>query len=331
MFEPRSIPATRPRESGAPRHTAVAPDEPRFGLSSVTRALRWLRDLQVCMDRARTFGLAAETAFWLFLSLIPLAAVAGLAAARISRHHWDRLNPLLTSLPPATRELVQSQLTQVARWNGGAVGITGTVGFVWLASSGVHALFDALELETGARRPWARQRAIAVATCLGLCIAVALLTLLSPGLDETLAWVGRRVPGLESLGVPRSWWTRPARLIASLAVGFGYVCALYWVGVPRAARRGAQILPGAAVAVGLQAASRVGYGYYLSYVGNGTAYTAGLSVVGLTLMALYLFALALLTGAIVNRRLAATRGQPGAGAGVDRRPAAAGSRPGSAH
>jgi membrane protein len=222
------------------------------------------------------------------------------------------LNPLLTSLPPATRELIHSELVQVSRWNGGTVGVTGIVGFVWLASSGVHALFEALERETGTSRPWPRKRALAVATCLGLCVVVALLTFLSPGLDETLAWVGRRVPGLESLGVPRSWWVRPVRIAASLAVGFGYVCALYWIGVPKAARRGVPILPGAAVAVAIQAASRIGYGYYLSYMGDGAAYTAGLSVVGLTLMALYLFAIALLTGAVVNRRIAAARCPPDA-------------------
>jgi membrane protein len=297
-----------------------------FRLSTVTRALRWLRDLYACMDRTRTFGLAAETAFWLFLSLIPLAAVAGLAAARISRDNWDRLNPLLTSLPPATRELVQSELVKVARWNGGAVGITGTVGFVWLASSGVHALLDALERESGASRPWPQKRAFAVATCLGLCVVVALLTVLSPGIDEALAWIGQRVPGLESLGGTRPWWEGPVRIVASLAVGFGYVCALYFIGVPKSARKGTPILPGAAVAVALQAVMRIGYGTYISYMGNGAAYTAGLSVVGLTLTALYLFVIALLTGAVVNRRIAAGRRSPEAGHQGAAEGAAAGAR-----
>jgi hypothetical protein len=107
LFEPSPVPS--PPRSGAPRRPIAAAPGRHRGLSAVTRALRWLHDLYLCMDRTRTFGLAAETAFWLFLSLIPLAAVAGLAAARISNDHWDRLNPLLTSLPPATRELITSE------------------------------------------------------------------------------------------------------------------------------------------------------------------------------------------------------------------------------
>src|SRR5262249_37836997 len=99
----------------------------------------------------------------------------------------------------------------------------------------------------------------------------------------------------------RAPWQAPVRIVASLGVGFGYVSALYWVGVPKEARRTAPILPGAAVAVAIQAASRIGYGYYLSHIGTGAAYTAGLSLVGLT--ALYLFAIALLTGAVVNWKL----------------------------
>src|ERR1700742_4243132 len=102
-------------------------------------AFQWIKDVYVCMDRTRTFGLAAQTAFWLFLSLIPLAAVAGLAAARVSAQNWDRLNPLLRELPGATRELIESEMHKVSSWNGGTVSITGAVVFVWLASSGVHA------------------------------------------------------------------------------------------------------------------------------------------------------------------------------------------------
>ena len=85
--------------------------------------------------------------------------------------------------------------------------------------------------------------------------------------------------------------------------GFGYVCGLYWIGVPPHARGRLPILPGAAVAVAMQVALRFGYGYYVARFSNGAAYSAGLAVIGLTLTALYLFAVALLTGAVVNRKL----------------------------
>lgn len=271
--------------------------------SLAVRAFHWLRDLYVCLDRTRTFGLASQTAFWLFLSLIPLAAVAGLAAARISSAHWDRVNPLLRSLPAPARELIQSELVKVSSWNGGTVSITAAVVFVWLGSSGVHALFDALEVETGAERPWWKKRALSIATCLGLSIIVAVLAVLGPGLEGGVDWLARWIPGFEGFDFRNTWWQLPVRVLLSLALGFGYVSALYWVGVPPSARGRLPILPGAAVAVGMQAALRFGYGYYVSHFGNGAAYTAGLAVIGLTLTGLYLFAIALLTGAVVNRKL----------------------------
>jgi membrane protein len=271
----------------------------------IASAVRWWVDVYVCMDRTRTFGLAAQTAFWLFLSILPLAAVAGLVAARVTSQHYDRLNPFLTSLPSPTRELIKSQLDQVSSWNGGAVSITSTVVFVWLGSSGVHALFEAFELETGEVRPWWKKRALSVATCVALSVLVALIAVLGPGLETAFDWLARLVPALERFDFRGTWWVLPARVVLTLMLGFGYVCGLYWIGVPPHTRGRLPILPGAAVAVGMQVALRFGYGYYVTRFSDGSAYSAGLAVIGLTLTALYLFAIALLTGAVVNRKLGA--------------------------
>src|SRR5882672_3487458 len=197
---------------GPPVRTASSEDtrdrheRPHATRPLTVRPFVWLRDLYVCLDRTRTFGLAAQTAFWLFLSLIPLAAVAGLAAARISSEHWDRVNPLLRSLPVATRGLIQSELVKVSSWNGGTVSITAAIVFVWLGSSGIHALFDALELETGASRPWWKKRALSIATCFGLSITVAILAVLGPGLEGGIDWLARLIPGFEGFDFRNTWW-----------------------------------------------------------------------------------------------------------------------------
>ncbi|HEX7465171.1 MAG TPA: hypothetical protein VF309_00920, partial [Usitatibacter sp.] len=49
--------------------------------SSLARAWAWLVAFVRQLDASRTTGMAAELAFWLFLALIPLAAVAGLVVA----------------------------------------------------------------------------------------------------------------------------------------------------------------------------------------------------------------------------------------------------------
>ena len=265
-------------------------------------ALAWVKDLWVCLDRTRVFGLAAETSFWLFLSLLPLAAVAGLVAARFSVEHWSEVTPLLSSLPEAARLLIAQQLVEVSAWNQGTVGVTAGLVFVWLASSGIHSIFDSLELETDASRPWWKKRLLAIATCIALSVAVAILTVLGPGLEGALGWLGRWIPLLAGVGEPTPVG-RVFRFLTSTLIVFAYVSGLYWVGVPAPARRRMPIVPGAVVAVVLEILLGLVYAVYLRKVGTGNAYTAGLAVMGITLMGLYLFTLALLTGAVVNRKL----------------------------
>jgi membrane protein len=261
-------------------------------------AFEWLRALYEDLDRTRTFGRAAETAFWLFLSLVPLLAAAGLVAARISTANWRRVAPVLLSLPESTRILIQQELERVARWNGGAVGLTGAAVFVWLASTGVHSIFEAFEIESAAPRSWVKRRLLAIATCACLSLVVAALTVLGPGLERIIAMVTPSGSVFES-STPMDI----ARGALGFCIAIGYVSALYWVGIPRPGRKRATLVPGALVAVVLQAAMSFGYASYLSRFTEHAAYGAGLGLVAATLMALYLFALSLLAGATVIRRL----------------------------
>src|SRR5258708_1404784 len=109
--------------------------------------LAWVKELWDHMTRARTLGLAAETAFWIFLSLVPLAAAGALLAARFALHNSSVVSPALEALPGPARDLAWDELARVAKWNGGSVGPVAAIVFVWLASSGVHAVFDAFEVE----------------------------------------------------------------------------------------------------------------------------------------------------------------------------------------
>src|SRR5205814_3045123 len=97
----------------------------------------------------------------LFLALIPLAAVAGLVLARLAVGS-ERVPELLASLPPEMRELIVQQLATVAAWNGGRVAAPAALVFLWLASGGMHAVFDVLEVKAGVGRPWWKKRLIAL-------------------------------------------------------------------------------------------------------------------------------------------------------------------------
>src|SRR5438094_7666488 len=101
-----------------------------------TRAVDAIKRMFKHLDDVRTFGLAAEMAFRVFLSLIPLAAVAGLATARLAVRHWGAVAPMFTSLPPDAQRFIGDNLKDVAAWNGGTVALPAALVFAWLASSG---------------------------------------------------------------------------------------------------------------------------------------------------------------------------------------------------
>ena len=283
----------------------TAPLDPSKRLPLFKRMLVWVKLVFGNLDRNRTFGLASEMAFWLFLSLIPLAAVLGLVAARLATKNHGVVAPLLDALPAQTRDLVTGELGKVSAWNGGTVSAFAALMFLWLASSGIHGIFDALELTTETcARPWWKKRLLALATCIALSIGVALLTLLGTGFGWVQRLMGTSIP--ISTGNP-GWIGTAVRLVLGALIAFGLVVGLYWVGLPSSARKRMPIVPGAIFAVVLSAILGFGYGFYISKAGNGGAYQAGLAVIAVTLMALYLLSIALLVGAEVNRAFGARR------------------------
>ena len=278
------------------------------GLRSI---IDWAKVLWCGIDESRSLGLAAQMAFWLFLSLLPLAAVGGLVLARIAVARGDIVATLLGSTPPAVRDLIASQLGQVARWNGGAVAPVATVVFVWLASSGIHAVFDALEVQGGHARPWWKKRTLALVACIGLSVGIAMLALLRTGLGWLFRLAGTNLPQA-LLYWEGSWGLAIARVLFGAVIAFGLIVALYTVGTPRLRGRHRAVVPGALLAVSIQATSGFGYGLYVRLAGTGSAYQAGLGIVGVTMMSLYLFCLALLVGAELNQAISDRRGGKGA-------------------
>jgi membrane protein len=255
------------------------------------------------LNDVRTFGLAAEMAFWLFLSLIPLAAVAGLVAAKLAVRHWGVVGPVVTSLPPDTSQFIATQLRAVAAWNGGAVALPGAAIFVWLAASGVHAVFDALEIQTqSTRRPWWKKRALAILTCGSLSIGVGALALFTTGIGW-LEELVEAVPVGAQTGRP-SAFALVARGVGGLLVLYGLNVGLFVIGIPRKDCPALPRAPGAVLSTVLETILSFGYGLYVRAAGTGDVYRGALGVIGVTMITLYLLSVALLFGAELNRHLA---------------------------
>ncbi len=261
-------------------------------------ARQFARDL----SQARTFGLAAELAFWLFFSLLPLALVAGMLGAKLAIGNAPWLDQVLTSVPVQTRTLLHDQLREVAAWNGGSVGLKAALVFVWMASSGVHALFELLELNAGARRSWWKRRLLAIATCVALSVGLALLAVLAAGIDWVQALLRGVLPHLRP-AVHGQPWGKVFRLVAGAGTYVALAAGVYRIGVPRRRHHDLPVLPGALLAVGTHLGLGAIYIAYLAEMGIGGAYQAGLAVIAVTLMALYIFSVALLMGAQLNHTL----------------------------
>ncbi len=283
-----------------------APASPRSRVRSVLSG-PWR--LVVNLDRARTLGLATEMAFWLFLALLPIAAVLGMVVAKLAMRNEAAVAPILDPLPEAARGLVTRELARVSAWNGGAVAPFAAAVFVWFASGGVHAVFDALELQTESKpRPWWKKRLLALATCLVLSIGGAGLTLLGTGLDwvRTVA-VGR----LPDLRVGTTSTTSALDLTVRLGLGAALLVLLhlgiFWIGLPSATRRRMPLWHGAVFSSALEVVMGYAYGRWLAAMGTQSAYQASLSIVAITMVTLWLFAVALLSGAELNQLVGVRR------------------------
>ena len=106
------------------------------------------------------------------------------------------------------------------------------------------------------------------------------------------AWVARALP----------YWDWVVWL-AGLALGVALVAALFWLGTPKRHDRGRRILPGAVAAVTLHAIFGRVIQAYVTTLGDGSAYSAGLAGIGVTLLGMFFVCLALLLGLAINRQI----------------------------
>ncbi len=253
---------------------------------------RWLRHYVV---RRRVAGLAAEVAFWLFLSLLPLAAVGGMIAAKVMVGYREAVGSWLSGIPVAMRDFVTAELSKVAALKDGAFGPLVAMVFVWLAASGLHALFEAFDTMTHTPRSWLRKRLMALIACLSLSLGGGSMALLA----GVVTWARGQGPDISPALAP--FLSVTFRLVGGAFVIFASVAGLYSLGLPFTRRRSWPILPGAAFATVLQALLGFGYGLWVRTAGDGSAYLAGLATIGVTMTLTYLYVLSVLLGLAVNQ------------------------------
>ena len=253
--------------------------------------------------------LASAIAYNAFLAIpATLLLVVGLfslvADASLIEDVMDRFGKVM---PGDAVTLLEGSLRQLESQPSAGIVMT-VVGFVvalWTTTGAMNTLMTAVnrahEREDG--RDFITKRLVAVLLVLAVGIAVlavALLLVLGPHLQD---WLGGALAAERP--VSWIWWTAewPVLLVVLLAA----FSVVYWLATDKPHRQWKPITLGAAIAVVLWIAASAAFGLYASSFGSYNKTWGSLSAAIVTLVWLWLSALALLFGAEVDAEAARTR------------------------
>lgn len=248
-------------------------------------------------------GRAAQLSYYFLLSLFPLLiCFSGLLAYAfaVGVGLEQRLLSYLSSMmPSAATEVVRTALDDLLRERGGGKLSFGLLVALWLASSGMEAVIEGLNVafQVGVARPWWRRRLLA----LGLTTAFAVFTGIALGLAVAGRWFGQNLMDLLRL---ESYWLplwHAAQWIGSFSFLLLSIHLVYFFGPNLGPRRRTQIfMPGAVVALFCWISASMALRFYLNHFSAFGKTYGSLGAVIALLLWLYLTGAALLLGAEVN-------------------------------
>ncbi|MBI4478385.1 MAG: YihY/virulence factor BrkB family protein [Acidobacteria bacterium] len=281
----------------------------------VTRTIREIQE-DNCL------GLAAQLAFYFFLSLFPalLFLVALVGYLPVENVLAQLLQTLGAIAPVEVLALLRTQLDEVARGSYGGLLTLGIVGAIWSSSAAMVAIIDALNhaYDIEERRPWWKRRIVAIALTVALALFIVtslVLVLVGPDMAFLMAgWVG--------LGPAFSlFWAVVRWPLMIFLVVLGVDLVYHFA--PN--RRGGWvwITPGSLLATSLWMAGSFAFKFYVANLGNFNATYGAIGGVAVLLLWFYVSGLAILVGAELNgvieqtvrARRPATRSQAGTRAG----------------
>jgi membrane protein len=236
-----------------------------FGVKVGWRELLRRTVSEILKDDAQ--GLAAQLAYYFFLSLFPtLLCMIALASLFPLQNFVDEVTRLLAPVMPADAvEIIREQMLKIADSDDTALLSAGILVALWSSSAAMGALVNAMnrayDIEEG--RPWWRVRILAILLTVGL----AVFTLVA----LTLVLAGPQMAGLATRWVGMPWVWALAWSIVQWPLIFALVSVaialIYYFG-PDAEQDWVWITPGSLVAATLWLLASLGFRYYVVTVGN---------------------------------------------------------------
>jgi len=248
-------------------------------------------------------GRAAQLSYYFLLSLFPLliclSALLGYFFAADTELEQRLLEHLGSVMPRTAFDMVKATTDDLLQKRGGGKFSLGLLMALWLASSGMMALINGLNVafQVEEARTWWRRRLVA----LGLTVAVALLTACALGLAVAAGVGGRLLTDLIGLGDVWSPIWRVTQGTASILFLLFAIALVYFLGPNLKTRRRVQVIvPGAVVALVGWITASAGLRLYLDHFASFGRTYGSLGAVIALLLWLYVTGVTLLLGAEIN-------------------------------
>jgi membrane protein len=250
----------------------------------VGRALLLMIDV---LDQHHAPIAASAIAFDAFLSLVPLAAFAGMVMHRL--HETDMVvRSLLRASPAPVADLIAGAADRLSEDNAAVIAPVSIAAFIWTTSAGLSTAMSVFEkMFHSPERPWWWRRGVAMVAIVASVAIVAAVTSVTVG----IGMISPRAGSVAAVVVP------------TLTL-VGMLSAFFRISVRRGpvyTRR--RVLPGVLVTVVLWSITSALFSFYVTTLSRYATLYGGLAAVAIFLFWLWLLALALLVGGEVNAQL----------------------------
>lgn len=242
---------------------------------------------------------ASSIAFFTFLSLVPMLAIAISLLSMVGLNEADVMAFFNATVPEELTGTIQLLVTDAFARSGIAFSIS-TLVLLWSVSKGAKALCAGLNAAYGEEetRSAFTVRALSIATGVALAVLLAaVIFLMFSGVFSTI--VSGLLPGLSD---QESTFEIAGTLVA-IAAGTALFAVCYTF-LPAGKRRYAQQLPGAAIAMVSCGLLSLGFHIYIKYFANVTALYGSIATVALLMLWIYFAAHVIIAGGFFNRLLA---------------------------
>jgi membrane protein len=254
------------------------------------------------MNEDEVFTRSASLAYYFVLAVFPamlfvLSIVGFLFADRAGLQN-SLFSTLARVMPGSAADLVQKTLREVTQASGAGKAAFGILGALWSASQGVSAVMQSLNVayEVPERRPWWKQRAIAI----GLTLALAVLVLGALGLmlfgGRAAEFIGSHV-GLGSALV-LTW--KIVQWPVVLAFMFAAFAVTYYIAPDLKVPEWHWITPGSALGLFCWLVASFALKVYLHFFNSYSKTYGSVGAVIILLLWLYITGLSILLGGEIN-------------------------------